>query len=765
MGALQCPSGHSMQRFATALPSICSSCNKELTEGTGMWGCRACDYDVCMECTRARAAAANEVPEFKCPAADSADQASEQAYSEGALSGDLEGVEGADGAAWPPSEMLWWVGDCWGWWWPAATWWDATEAGDAAVAEDAGNTAVAEDAGNTAVTEDTLAVFGAKLPQLVGDETLLGPDGELYEVFYPPDGPPEDLEPVVPEAKVVSVLKSMPAAAASSAAGSPDPQAASGRRREGSEGNSTTQPAPAVAARKRTSAEDAIADIVTFMSCAAVARYPARVELFSLVQTATVDALGDHFGRFALVGSTALLIDTPDSDLDAVAFTRSVVDRGGVELSPPGPAQALRWVMAALLRHDCSLQLQLVDSARVPVLTVLTADGALSLDLTVDEPLGVSHVRWFQSQRSQPVAESALPCQWCQLPVPSPDGWEHGLEAAVLRCVKWWLRRRRIPVTREGGYPTVVWTLMVLHVLRCSLFVNDGADSGNQVRTLLAAIAAFFDRLVEGSLSGTLLFGGCGGAEFRPQPTAGGAGGISLGPSLAGLSVLDPTTTGVVPAELAPQMSAATELLHTYELRRAQRLSAASLASGGGGAAALCSLFKETGDTLNICPAAISTKTVGMLVLSEGRLLFGTYHRVHPKRGWSAPFLHRRDESSRIALRCCDVDSVTGTVTPRSTEEALRWFRPCDFICMAPLRRRDPIAPAATTAGTGALGRMSEVPCMELEAEGLERWREMRVLLGEEPLSCISPGPAQGNRGMGNRRRACRRQRLRSERA
>jgi len=260
---------------------------------------------------------------------------------------------------------------------------------------------------------------------------------------------------------------------------------------------------------------------------------------------------------------------------------------------------------------------------------------------------------------------------------------------------------------------------------------------------------------VEGKLKGTLIFGGGTGAEFRPQPSCTESTGESLGPSLADLSVLDPTTTseeseywGVVPAELAPRMSAATQLLHTYELRRAQRLSAASLGAGGGGAAALCGLFKEIGESLNICPAATPAKPSGVLVLHEGCLLLGTYQRARPKPGWSAPFLHRRDETSQITLRCCDVDVATGTVAPRPGEEALKQFRPCDFVCMATLKRRESAA--------------GEV--LELEAEGLERWREMRVLLGEEPRSCLVAS-SQGGKGPGGRRRACRRQRARNERA
>merc|ERR1739848_314706 len=90
-------------------------------------------------------------------------------------------------------------------------------------------------------------------------------------------------------------------------------------------------------------------------------------------------------------------------------------------------------------------RLQMVDCTRVPVLTVIThmADGALlSLDLTVDQPVGEWHVLWFLSQRGEPEPE---PAPLYQVPVPLHDGWEQGLEAAALRCVKWWLRRRRIP--------------------------------------------------------------------------------------------------------------------------------------------------------------------------------------------------------------------------------------------------------------------------------------------------------------------------------
>jgi hypothetical protein len=207
------------------------------------------------------------------------------------------------------------------------------------------------------------------------------------------------------------------------------------------------------------------------------------------------------------------------------------------------------------------------------VLTVFSGSGELSLDLTVDQPLSEWHVLWLQSQRANPVFDAS-----CMqgVPVPAMDAWEQGLEAAALRCVKWWLRRRHIPVSKEGGFPTVVWTLMVIHALRCSVFYNEAqGDKARPVfdeRALLGALAAFFDRFSEGGLAGTLLFQEGFNAVFCPRPAADGTG-PPLSLASDSFSVLDPTTThqdcaafGIAPLELVPRISPATQLLHAYEL-------------------------------------------------------------------------------------------------------------------------------------------------------------------------------------------------------
>ncbi|CAK9075912.1 60S ribosomal protein L34 [Durusdinium trenchii] len=333
--------------------------------------------------------------------------------------------------------------------------------------------------------------------------------------------------------------------------------------------------------------------VLDFMRSATMARYPARVQLYDKVcgdtaardrsnpndppfrpmrareGHASVVAPSEVFGdgRMALIGSTALRIDTPDSDLDVVVYTRTGNDQEGEERLEP--VEALRKITDFLKKEE-ALKLQLVDCARVPVLTVLRGD------LTVDQPLGEWHVLWFQSLwQWDPFA---YPLETLPPPIgEDKEHWSAGLEATALRCIKWWLRRRSIPVSKEGGYPTVVWTLMVLHVLRCSVFVNEDGKQEKGNRALLGAIAAFFDRFAGSGLMGTLSFSmGPDGVStaFHPLPEENGMqdqqelAAVDYTSETPSFSVLDPTTTcelsvacGVVPSELAPALPPATRFL------------------------------------------------------------------------------------------------------------------------------------------------------------------------------------------------------------
>eukprot|EP00928_Gymnodinium_smaydae_P013623 TRINITY_DN14958_c0_g2_i4.p1 TRINITY_DN14958_c0_g2~~TRINITY_DN14958_c0_g2_i4.p1 ORF type:complete len:988 (-),score=208.62 TRINITY_DN14958_c0_g2_i4:376-3339(-) len=819
-----CPSGHPLRRYLATLPSMCCGpCGRERPVGSALFGCSRCDFDVCGSCRAGKkrakklapvpktepAAAEVEVPAHcflgsldgseegyvdwtlliappssasqAAPASPLGEAASTSSASTrtgcgtsasasvvgesscgssagGASTGGSPRGEEARALTLPPSapakqqlsaEAEEWMpavkqpslyGESWH---PEFT----SEPWPPVFAEWAPCQSEAEAAAEAAAADLLCSLH------LLGDESLQGPDGDIYEVFYPSAGLPEE------PAAVAQLAPELPA---------PTPEytgcgAASGSRSP--RVTATASRSPPLAPR-RNSAEFGIGDIVTYMRSVQAARYPARARLFEVVRSAAASSLGDHFSRLALVGSAALRIDTPDSDLDAVVFTRLPCnDAGDVTAAPLAPAEALRRIAHVLASNEYTLgsgfgegplRFQLVDCARVPVLTVLAplpTGDLLSLDLTVDQPLGEWHVLWFLSQRSEPEPE---PAPLHRVPAPRPDGWEQGLESAALRCVKWWLRRRKIPVSKEGGYPTVAWTLMVVHVLRCSLFVDDAGrrerfagtavgERGYDEHALLGALAAFFDRF-SGGPAGTLLFAGTE-AQFWPQPALGQA------PIAEDLSVLDPTTTqdegflqGMEPADLAPRISPATRLLQAYELRRAAWLSAVALRSQGSlegncGGAALQALFSDVGEFTNLVPTAVPEEPIAVVALLEDTLHIGYLTKVQPKFGWSAPFLHRSDCKSRMAMKLCEVDPQTGLIVRYGRSSPLRWFTPADFVCALRVK--------TCPKGSRRHGQLCDV----LEAEELERWLDLHATLaGVEPptdfpsalqlAACALPAPS-----------------------
>jgi len=715
---LDCPAGHALKQRFLELPSICSVCSGEFAKGLSMWSCFTCDFDRCGGC-RLSALSGKDVPRGGLGAEDrmalAKSPGSPSVLSSDSLESTQENASSADTFDFNGTTLSacddWWQGEGhFGEW--------------------------NHDFGEMHLAEASPS-----------DSTSAGPDGEWYEIFYSPDGLSEK-ECIAHGAGGGQLLKVV------------DHEALACRRPQFQSAVSSS------AVPHKTSADIGIADMVAYMSKIAFERYPARSHLFKLVKEAAAEALEGHFERCALIGSTALGIDTPDSDLDAVVFTQSVEAEDGTPSPCRGAVEALRSIRAALAARDGTLQLQLVDCTRVPVLTVVTSDAKLSLDLTVDEPLGERHVLWFQRQAHVP---DPYPAPLYQVPVPSPDAWAQGLEAAVLRCVKWWLRRRAIPVAKEGGYPSVVWTLMVLHVLRCSMFLN-GMDHGdNRGRSVLTAMASFFDRFAESGLVGTFRFADGKSAESWQQQLE-----DMTWPQMGftELSVLDPTTTGEEnaasggqPLELAPRLSTATQLLHTHELRRAQFLSAAALMSNDHpvqhecfnawtccGGATLQHLFSEAGDS-NVLPAALPREPKGAVVFSNGKLSFGVVNDIRPKPGWGASFLHRRDTHSRFSLQVCAIEVETGVVRVRS-DLHLQWFRPCDFVCLLPVR------PSAASQPTEA----QAVDQYELDMDSLERWCDMRMLVHGETVH-RSPGTVRGSGGRGGgsgpgRRRAggCRQQ-------
>eukprot|EP00746_Dinoflagellata_sp_MGD_P146341 gnl/MRDRNA2_/MRDRNA2_78834_c0_seq1.p1 gnl/MRDRNA2_/MRDRNA2_78834_c0~~gnl/MRDRNA2_/MRDRNA2_78834_c0_seq1.p1 ORF type:complete len:842 (+),score=173.35 gnl/MRDRNA2_/MRDRNA2_78834_c0_seq1:105-2528(+) len=529
---------------------------------------------------------------------------------------------------------------------------------------------------------------------LIGDETLQGPDGELYDVFYPHEGDASSLG-IIPENEAHDSFYPYSDGA---------PELTQPHRTDDG-----IQSPSSLKLTRASSAEDCLGDLLQEMHHGVLERYPVKQQLFSAIHTAAETALGAAFARLALVGSTAMQVDTPTSDLDVVVFTRPKDD------TPQG-VEALRWIAAALRGIEPSLRIELIDCAKVPILVATTANGDLSIDVSVDQPLAESHVLWFQMQHE-------LPCQGPLHRVPTPAATtEWGHHAALCRVLKWWLSRRAIPGAKEGGYPSLVWLLMAMHSVRCSLFVDqaDAAAGPHGLRHLLGALGAFFDRFSRPSgFWGAIVFADGMHSEFwlhrkaikgvvEQKDTMQGQDSThddqgSL-PMFADFAVFDPARPE--PADLAVRMSPATWLLFAFELKRGAHLTALALSSINnqngkpevGGRAALGELFSQVnGARINSLPAVLpeearkgseSSQPLAGIFLTEGDsekspiLKVGIVSAIDPNPGWSAPFLHRRDVYSRMHVNFCDVYGEAVCV-PRGQVQVLR---PYDFVCGVQLR-------------------------------------------------------------------------------
>jgi hypothetical protein len=406
--------------------------------------------------------------------------------------------------------------------------------------------------------------------------------------------------------------------------------------------------------------------------------------LVATVELACRRALGHRFGRLMLVGSAALRVETPGSDVDVVCFTR----RSGTEAVglPAHILHQVHWALTELITQYAdsgnSFNMELIDDARVPILRVLwgPAGSPVAVDVSVDQSRPVDHVRWFQRVGAAPRPQTPPPAV-------AP------LVTLTLRCAKWWLRQRQIPRTKEGGLPTLAWLLMAVHV--CSLpETHEQAIISNQrpMAALLASLTAFFNHYAATSspgptdgLDGVLIFAADGSSsEFRQHDQIG-----RLSP-WAELSVLDPTREGAERLNLAPRLFPATQLLLAYELRRASRrlesVPRGGEASTGQSRRLLDEVFESLPEGTNELPSYIGAGGLGALVLS-GELSKGVPNielviidEVRPRPGWQAPFLHRSDDRSELSVRLVDVDEQRNRCIPRKKGSPIT-VAPCHFVC------------------------------------------------------------------------------------
>jgi hypothetical protein len=455
--------------------------------------------------------------------------------------------------------------------------------------------------------------------------------------------------------------------------------------------------------------------------------------LVATVEMACRRALGRNFVRLVLVGSVALRVETPGSDVDVVCFTRR--DEATQQIGPDGqvyydavglPVDVLRrvhWALNALVSqyadNGANFSMELIDDARVPILRVLWG-SSIAVDVSVDQSRPVDHVRWFQRVGAAP-RPTAPP------PAVAP------LVTLTLRCVKWWLRQRQIPRTKEGGLPTLAWLLMAVHVCSLPETHEQAILSGQRpMVALLASLAAFFHHYAaRDGLDGVLKFASDGSAsEFRREKRA-----SSRASPWASLSVLDPTREGAECLDLAPRLPPASQLLILHELRRAsQRLDCVPKgreATIGDGRRVLEEVFEPLPEGINALPSfgVNAMNVMGALFLWDqdskgcGTLQLGIIERISPRPGWSAPFLHRFDDRSELVARLQDVEA-SGRCTQRgkknNTEVSLC---PCHFICRVHLEK--------------------DGKAWRLDSESLDRYQSMKRYLLDLSSRGKDPEPEQ----------------------
>jgi len=413
-------------------------------------------------------------------------------------------------------------------------------------------------------------------------------------------------------------------------------------------------------------------------------------------------ALGPDFGKLKLVGSVALCVEMPGSDLDVVCFTRSTEGQAS-----SCPADYLQRLHEAFVNHPgaaANFALELIIDARVPILRVRWAGmggRCIAVDISVNQTRPVEHVTWFQRV-------GAAPC-----PSPTPPAAASQV-TVTLRCIKWWLRQRQIPQTKEGGLPTLAWLLMAVHV--CALPDTRARATNYEARpmtALLTMLGGFFHYFaVLGGLDGSLKFKS-ESSEFQRRT------GERQSP-WSELSILDPTSSQAL--DLAPHLPPATQLLLMYELRRASHrlprdprvVSEAAEDDTGGNQ--IREVFEPVREGCNSLPSILAENfavlaLVGNPCTGVGNIEVALVYNIIPRAGWAAPFLMRSDNQSEVYVHLLDLHRNTGRCYLRDKGFVL--LCPCHFICRVQLSQCQD-------------GRTS-VLC----GDGLERFNGMKQYLHE----------------------------------
>jgi len=141
--------------------------------------------------------------------------------------------------------------------------------------------------------------------------------------------------------------------------------------------------------------------------------------------------------RVEMVGSTSWGGDVPQSDLDLVLLTRS--QRSEVSTAVELLTELHRCLDACF--EDRPFQkLELLDAPRVPVLR-LHDNAGLTCDVTVDQPHALRHRSMMRyTLQDRPNIRT------------------------LIRLVKFWMRRRGLPMAADGGISSLAWAITALRL-------------------------------------------------------------------------------------------------------------------------------------------------------------------------------------------------------------------------------------------------------------------------------------------------------------
>eukprot|EP00929_Paragymnodinium_shiwhaense_P074407 TRINITY_DN38076_c0_g1_i1.p1 TRINITY_DN38076_c0_g1~~TRINITY_DN38076_c0_g1_i1.p1 ORF type:complete len:1135 (-),score=187.11 TRINITY_DN38076_c0_g1_i1:130-3534(-) len=443
---------------------------------------------------------------------------------------------------------------------------------------------------------------------------------------------------------------------------------------------------------------------------------PTKERYFETVKACVEKTTGLDGARIEMVGSTSWGGAVPQSDLDLVLLTRTGDADGQVgsdghakavavlrtlKESLDAAAEAAQAAGGKARRLWCSMAL--LEAPRVPILRLHDVSG-LSCDVSVDQPHCLRH----------------------------RDALKHALAGSaairdLIRLVKFWLRRRGLPMAAEGGLPSLAWSTVALRLSEQR--PNESVPAllrhfFSEMRQLDAYTVSVEHRNARGvSASSPSSW-----AKFRWQRRHANSAWSSEWTSLLSVDDPSPAVNGHRAGITPPSIPTAVAALYVAELRLAWKVVDEGKWE---------ELWQPVPAEVRVSlPLAIDSKgrqAPFHIFMKEGVMHVGQVLKVRPCPTLEKDdfhVLHRRDQSSELVVWPGELakdgdrsDAVTLTMpaessSPRESSGRAVFCQPCHWVC-----------------GLSMWG--SKV----IPGAGLDRLQEIRSLLSKPSRSSSSNGP------------------------